>query len=134
MQIDPDALGLLGAAHPAKIAMREESPTGRHLALSPVTNAIGKAYLRRLHGTTRQQTPAGQMTPAGQSRLSFSNTRLGHGITQRRGLVVDERRAARTISSTAFDCEFCIAQKDSAQHLTSEHHGSQHTYHKQQAH
>jgi hypothetical protein len=78
MQIDPDALGLLGAAHPAKIAMRETSPTGSHLALSPVTN------LRRLHGTTRQQTPGGQMTPAGQ------NTRLGQGITQRRGLVVDE--------------------------------------------
>ena len=96
------------------------------MALSPVTNTIGKAHLR-LHGTTRQQMPAGHMNLS----LSFSNNRVGHRIAQRRGLVVvDERRAARTISSTAFDCEFCIAQKDSAQHLTSEHHGSQHTYHK----
>ena len=105
MQVDPDALGLLGAANPAKIAMREESPTGGHLALSPVTNAIGKAHLRRLHGTTRQQTPAGHM------KLS-DNNRLGHGIAQRRGLVVDERRAARlTGQYCIFGCRYCHRPK-----------------------
>ena len=101
------------------------------MALSPVNNTVGKAHLR-LHGTTRKHTPAGHMDRS----LSFSNNRVGHRIAQRRGLVVvDERRAARlTAQYSTFFAASVTAQNDSAQHLTSEHHGSQHTYHKQQAH